>query len=334
MTALLYSMMSVSLEIDKAASVSDATTSVQGVNHVGLSVRNMDKTLAFYLEATGFELLSRESISGNAEADKLYGAEGLVYERAVIKAPNMLFELIEFKRNHDVPVMKTPVQGPGMTHTCFPSSSKDPGYDKFVAAGLDVLSRGSIPVDLGGYGVTYAYGYDPEGNMLEMEQMDRELLAKSGYDDAWQDMGHPMWMTQVAIASHDVKRLASFYQLVLGFSPYQHGEYKNNPQSDKVVDVDNAHLKGIWFRMDNVKVIELWQFENPPTLESSIRRKVTDPGYSFSIEVADIQSEYQRLKGHGVEFVSEPVLVNDMWQVYARDIDGNVFSLRQLSLSL
>ena len=27
-------------------------------------------------------------------------------------------------------------------------------------------------IDLGGYGVTYAYGYDPEGNMFEMEQLD------------------------------------------------------------------------------------------------------------------------------------------------------------------
>ena len=31
----------------------------------------------------------------------------------------------------------------------------------------------------------------------------------------------------------------------------------------------------------------------------------------------------------GVEFVSEPVLLGEFWQVYANDIDGNVFALRQ-----
>ena len=31
----------------------------------------------------------------------------------------------------------------------------------------------------------------------------------------------------------------------------------------------------------------------------------------------------------GVEFVSAPVKLGDFWQVYAHDIDGNVFSLRQ-----
>jgi hypothetical protein len=31
----------------------------------------------------------------------------------------------------------------------------------------------------------------------------------------------------------------------------------------------------------------------------------------------------------GVEFVSEPVLLGEYWQVFANDIDGNVFALRQ-----
>ena len=32
----------------------------------------------------------------------------------------------------------------------------------------------------------------------------------------------------------------------------------------------------------------------------------------------------------GVSFDSEPVELGDFWQVYGRDLDGNVFSLRQL----
>ncbi|TQV74545.1 VOC family protein [Exilibacterium tricleocarpae] len=328
-TTLAASLAKTTVEVDPKASVKDTATSIQGINHIGLSVRDLDKTLSFYQRATGFELLSRELVTDNADANKLFGAPGLEYEQAVIKAPNMLFELIAFEHNRDSPVHKMPVQGPGMTHTCFPSSASDPGYDKFVAAGLDVLSRGSSPVDLGGYGVTYAYGYDPEGNMLEMEQMDKEILARSGYDSAFQDLGYPMWMTQVALVTHDIKRLMSFYQMVLGFSPYNVGEYKNHPQSDKVVNVDNAHVKGCWFRMDSVKVIELWQYENPRTPAFSGQREVTAPGYSFSIEVGNIQREYQRLKELGVAFVSEPVLLDNLWQAYAFDVDGNVFSLRQ-----
>jgi hypothetical protein len=35
------------------------------------------------------------------------------------------------------------------------------------------------------------------------------------------------------------------------------------------------------------------------------------------------------MKALGVGFISEPVMFGEFWQVYANDIDGNVFSLRQ-----
>ena len=41
-----------------------------------------------------------------------------------------------------------------MTHTCFQSPGYDSGWDKFVAMGIDPLSRGDQPIDLGGYGIT------------------------------------------------------------------------------------------------------------------------------------------------------------------------------------
>ena len=43
-----------------------------------------------------------------------------------------------------------------------------------------MLSRGEGPVDLLGQGVTYAYAYDPEGNMLELEQLDFDRLGETG----------------------------------------------------------------------------------------------------------------------------------------------------------
>ncbi|NIB43545.1 VOC family protein [Pseudomaricurvus alkylphenolicus] len=320
------------IEVDEKASIKDATTSVQGIHHIGLSVQHLDKTLAFYLEATGFELLKREKVSANRSADTLFGGNNLAYERAVIKAPNMMFELIEFEHNQNLPARKMPVQGPGMTHTCFQSPAEDPGFDKFVSAGLEVLSRGSSPVDLGGYGVTYAYGYDPEGNMIEMEQLNDQLLKQSGYDISWRNTGLDMWMSQVALVTHDIERLMSFYQMVMGFQPYRRGEYKDKPKFDEVADVDNMHVKAGWFRMEaGPKVMEFWQYLNPKTPEFTSERTATSLGYSFSLEVSDIQQEYKRLKAEGVAFFSQPVLLDGVWQVYAKDPDNNIFALRQLT---
>ena len=105
--------------IDPDSTIADSPTTLLGINHVGLSVKNLDETLAFYEQATGYELLSRETVSNNPAADKLFGIDDVEYEMAVLAGPNMLFELIEFKHNANKPVSKMPVFGPGMTHTCF-----------------------------------------------------------------------------------------------------------------------------------------------------------------------------------------------------------------------
>jgi catechol 2,3-dioxygenase-like lactoylglutathione lyase family enzyme len=329
--SLSFAMSSVgAIEVDKKATIKDTTTTIKGVNHIGISVVDLDKVLAFYQDATNFELIKRESVKGNSTADKLYGRKGVEYEVATLKAPNMLFELTAFKHNHDAKISTMPVIGPGMTHTCFQSPKNNSSFDKFVKAGIDVLSRKNKPVDLGGYGVTYAYGYDPEGNMVELEQLDGEILARSGYDTTWADLGLDMWMTQVALVTHDIEALMGYYQSVLGIKPYRTGAYEDKPKLDELIDIDNTSLLGGWFKMDQKsKVMEFWQYRNPVTPKNTIVRQTTDLGYSFSFEVADIQQEYSRLKAQGVDFVSKPQLMGEFWQVFARDPDSNIYSLRQ-----
>ena len=97
-----------------------------------------------------------------------------------------------------------------------------------------------------------------------------------------------------------------------------------------MTDIDNMALKATWFRMNaSSKTLEFWEYVNPATPALAGKLDSTAPGYSYSLEVGDIQAEYRRMMDLGVEFVSEPVLLGEFWQVYANDIDGNVFSLRQ-----
>lgn len=319
-----------SLEVNPDANIRDTSTTIIGMNHIGLSVKDLDKVLAFYQEATGFELVSRMTVSQNKDADVLFGRPDIAYEVAVLKAPNMLLELIEFEHNKDAPISRMPAKGPGMTHTCYQSPASKSGWDRFVRAGASPLTWGGEPVDLGGYGVTYGYAYDPEGNMMELEQLDGEILSRAGYDTAWKDLGLDMWMSQVALVSHDIDRLMSFYHRVLGFQPYRRAVVRDNPKANQIVGYENSHVLAGWFKMNETsKVIELWQYVNPVTTEFKGKRNVTDLGYSFSLEVSDIQKEYRRLTDLGLEFVSAPVKLGDFWQAYTHDVDSNVFSLRQ-----
>jgi len=327
----MFSGHSLAIDIREDANIKDTTTTIIGLNHIGLSVKNLDKVLAFYQQSTGFELIRRDTITGSKAANTLFGRQDIRYEVAVLKAPNMLFELVEFSHNQSQPLKHMPPEGPGMTHTCFQTPSSDPGYSKFLKAGAELLSRGDGPVDIGGYGVTYAYAYDPEGNMVELEQLDGSVLSRVGYDKTWQDLGEDMWMSQVALVTHDLESTAAFYQNVLGFQPYRKADVSGNTKFDDITNIDNLHLKATWFRLSQTsKVLEIWEYVKPATPKFEGVRDVTALGYSFSLEVTDIQAEYQRLSKMGVDFVGEPVKLGEFWQVYARDLDSNIFSLRQV----
>lgn len=328
--SVMFAVQTMAYEFEPSATISDSPASLLGVNHIGLSVRDLDASLAFYQRATGFEVIRREVVHSSSAADKLFGRENVEYEIAVLEAPNMLFELIEFSHNRDTPISLMPVEGPGMTHTCFQSPAHLSGYDKFKNAGATMLSRGDGPVDLLGQGVTYAYGYDPEGNMLELEQLDFSRLGGDPRNSEWIEQGLDLWMTQVALVTHDIDRLTDYYSTVLGFNPYRTADIKDRVTFDDATDIDGVELKVVFFRMaQRSKSMEFWQYDKPQTPQPSGNRESSALGYSYSIEVGDIQAEYARMTDLGVEFVSEPVLLGNAWQVYANDIDGNVFALRQ-----
>ncbi len=316
-------------QLKPSPTIKESPTSIIGFNHIGLVVKDLDDMLDFYQRATNFELISREKINTNESANKLFGLDSISYEVATLKSPNMLLELTEFDNQTDTIIEKMPPYGPGMTHTCYQTAAINSGYDKFVKAGVEMLSRGDEPIDLGGYGVTYAYAHDPEGNMMELEQMS-DFIIWLKIDKAFSQK-HKMWMTQVAIMTPDVKRLAAFYQKVYEIEPYRFSEYPASEVTAKVINLDGVSMTGAWFMLDGKeKKMELFQYKGAhPTPNTVYKRSPTELGYTFSIEVLDIQKEYERLKEKGVEFLSEPQQFEKFWMVYANDIDGNVFALRQ-----
>ena len=165
--------------------------------------------------------------------------------------------------------------------------------------------------------------------MMELEQMS-SLVIRLMIGKQWAET-HPLWMTQVAILTPDIDRLTQFYQEVLGIAPYRVGNYGDNLAMDAVVDLDSLSFRASWFMLDGKgKKLELMQYDQPIATPNKLHQRMpTDLGYSYSFEVQDIHKEYNRLKAAGVDFLSAPQEVENYWLVYARDIDGNVFSLRQ-----
>ena len=206
------------------STVSDVATApvppeaIKGVHHVGITVSDIDDTVAFYSSAVPYELVERRMVDADAfPAEVLDWRKGQI-EVALIRTPTVFLQLIDLDPSSKAAPQRRPVIGPGYTHICFQSPTTAPKYDVFKANGLEMLSRGDKPVDLGGYGITYAYGFDPDGIMIEMEQLTPEVITSHG-ELGRKRMQHPAWPTHVANVTGDKAAMVAFYTKVLGFGP-------------------------------------------------------------------------------------------------------------------
>lgn len=292
-------------------------TRIKGVRFIGKTVSDIDQSIAFYQNAVPFELVSRYRIA----ASTIYHPEmtsrkhGNI-EIALIKTPTVFVKLVDFEPDVQTPPYDKPVIGPGYTHICFQSPASDPALPKFEEKGLDMVSR-DAPVDLGGYGVTYAYGRDPDGTIIENETVDRPRRRDSA------------WITHIGAATPDADRMAEFYTKFIGYGPRRRGEYSNFPNMDNIVAIDGVALRSAWFAVRNFE-LEFWEFVEPATPVRRAPAKVDQIGYSMTaFEVTDADAERDRLAKLGIKMVG-PAKSSKGWKIYyAHDPDGNVISIQE-----
>jgi catechol 2,3-dioxygenase-like lactoylglutathione lyase family enzyme len=301
---------------DTPAAVGPATT-IKGVRYVGVTVSDIDATLEFYNAAANYEVVKRHKAKGRAIDKALVAKRPREVEIALIRTPTVFLKLTDFDPKRATTAPDRPVIGPGYTHICFQSPASDSAFDKFRAAGMRMVTRNGVPVDIGGYGVVYAYGRDPDGVMIENEVLDKPRRTE------------PVWVTHVANVTPDIDRLVGFYETLLGFAPHRKIERENNEKLDAIADIDNLKIIGAWFRMRNFE-LELWHYARPQTPARAAPALLDEIGYNeVAFEVGDLDREIARLSAKGVAFFGQPRMV-DGWSVaYARDPDGNLLSLQQ-----
>lgn len=163
----------------------------------------------------------------------------------------------------------------------------------------------------------YAYLRDCDGIMFETEHLVEPQFAG------------PVWLAHVALVSPDLDRLVDFYENLLGFKANRRTNKAAGPTFDDVADYDDVHIRAAWFDLSNM-ILELWQFVNPVTPAPGAPVPFEKIGYTkVAFEVSDIEKDCKRLVESGVEFLAKPVESAESTEVYARDPDGNLFSLIQ-----
>lgn len=317
-TILLWGLLGATRGMAQSPASTTVTSDIKGIHHVSLSVRNLDRAVAYYTGVFGLTEVRRYRLTDRVSAGPKSGSRSIARNVTVVRGPNGQLELSQFDGAAEQPVSAMPVQGPGITHVCYQAPAASALYAKSKVLGGTIVSRGTTPVDRG-YGIQYAYVKDPDGIMYELEQLDKPPFADS------------VWVGHVALVTPDIDRLVMFYTKLLGVKPHNRiDNIRNSPKLDDIANIDSLKLRAAWFKTGNMTV-EIWQFDNPRTATITAPASATKIGYtSISFEVNNIRQTYDQLHNAGLTFLSIPVAVANATVVSLRDPDGNLLNLVEL----
>lgn len=146
-------------------------TEISGINHTGLHVRDLERSIAFYRDLIGLELLAQRESRADYVAD-IVGYPGAVIKMAWLRHPSggPILELLQYVEPAGTPV-DTATPNPGTAHVCFNVTDIHAAVERLRAAGVRFKSPAPVAVTHGINKSAYAiYFTDPDGITLEMIQ--------------------------------------------------------------------------------------------------------------------------------------------------------------------
>ena len=141
---------------------------IRGFNHVGLSVRDLDRAIAFYRDMLGLEQLTPAFPFEGPMFSQVMGVEDAKGRMCVMRKASLQLELFEFA--HPAPAPKDEnhsVADHGLTHFGIDVEDIDAVHARLAAAGV----RFHCPVQTFPSGMRATYGRDMDGNVFELLEM-------------------------------------------------------------------------------------------------------------------------------------------------------------------
>ncbi|MEM7016182.1 MAG: VOC family protein [Pseudomonadota bacterium] len=151
------------------------------VNHTGISVKDMEKSLAFYAELLELEVIFDSDVGGNPSLSKVVGMEKASGRVVWLRAGDTMIELWQWDHPDGRPLPEDyRPSDKGVTHFALQTDDVDELYQKVIGAGYHANTS---PKDLGLHKTTYIKGPDDEIiEILEDRATDewlQELTAQS-----------------------------------------------------------------------------------------------------------------------------------------------------------
>lgn len=305
------------------------TAVIDGVNFVGMSVSDIDMSMAAYSTAAALSpARGKESLSNNTLIDSLTGRPYTQLTTQLMKSVNSQLLFMQFegssKRDRYAPV---PVNGPGIAHVCYQVNAKTNAYQKFLNTGASTIGDPEMVRLNTKNPVSYAYIHDHDGIMLEIEHVDVELL------DLPEPPKNEYRIRHVSLATPNMDRLVDFYSVLLEEgNPRRAGRFFgfSSEKIDRVSGLADSKIKMSWFQVRNLE-LELIEYVNPRAELTQEARPLDALGYNMIVfDVKDIEQARKLFLKAGGTIVNEVDTTFGGDIIFGRDPDGNLIGLQKV----
>jgi catechol 2,3-dioxygenase-like lactoylglutathione lyase family enzyme len=141
---------------------------IRGIHHVALHTPNFEAMTQFYRDAFGFEPVVDEfRWSNSPDTDLALGMKDSAARTLMLKSRNCYVELFEYSSPPPRDAGAARPHDYGYTHFCVDVTDIEAEYDRLAALGMSFPAP--RPVDFGG--VKVIYGTDPDGNVIELQEL-------------------------------------------------------------------------------------------------------------------------------------------------------------------
>ena len=140
---------------------------IKGIEHVGLSVSNLERSIAFYRDIMGMEVVRVIEPDPTFPLDKIVGVPGAKARIAHMNSDQAMLELFEYQSPDGHPLPQDHTQADiGFIHAGFTSTDTRADYKRMREKGVQFLGEPieAIPC------VWVVYFKGPDGEVCEIRQ--------------------------------------------------------------------------------------------------------------------------------------------------------------------
>lgn len=138
------------------------------MNHVGISVSDLERSIAFYRDLLDMEPMCPIFPFGGPQYQKVMGLADAEGRMCVVRGGTVQLELFEFHAPDPAPQDPNyAVADRGISHFGIEVQDVQSTYERLAGAGV----RFHCPVETFPGGVKATYGRDPDGNVFELLEM-------------------------------------------------------------------------------------------------------------------------------------------------------------------